>query len=177
MEYFTRINTDTDLNMQDVFSAGKETVTQMEGQAIFSYTYEWKAKVEKLSASPTIKIKRQRIFCANQTKHNCLKQYKNIYLHQKLLNWRSFQILIIISLMVVLFCNVYGEKKDPPVDQLLRCIHRSLWITMVRPLLSLMDILEDQVQKTNPISDSAPKLQIRLIYQLQHNLLDKRFPC
>ena len=32
--------------------------------------------------------------------------------------------------------------------------------------------------KTMPISDGAPKLQIRLIYQLQHNLLEKRgFPC
>ena len=45
---------------------------------------------------------------------------------------------------------------------------------MVRPLLSLMDILKDQVQKTMSISDGAPKLQIRLIYQLQHNLLEKR---
>ena len=35
----------------------------------------------------------------------------------------------------------------------------------------LMDILKDQVQKTMSISD---KLQIRLIYQLQHNLLEKR---
>ena len=31
----TQINTDTDVNVQDLFSAGKETVTQMEGQAIF----------------------------------------------------------------------------------------------------------------------------------------------
>ena len=45
---------------------------------------------------------------------------------------------------------------------------------MVRPLLSLMDILGDQVQKAMPISDGAPKLQIRLIYQLQHNLLGKK---
>ena len=45
---------------------------------------------------------------------------------------------------------------------------------MVRPLLSLMDILKDQVQKTMPISNGAPKLQIRLIYQLQHNLLEKK---
>ena len=29
------INTNTDVNVQDLFSAGKETVTQMEGQAIF----------------------------------------------------------------------------------------------------------------------------------------------
>ena len=53
---FTGINTDTDVNVQDLFRAGKETVTQMEGQAIFSYTYEWKAQVETLSVSPTIKI-------------------------------------------------------------------------------------------------------------------------
>ena len=45
---------------------------------------------------------------------------------------------------------------------------------MVRPLLSLMDILKDQVQKTTSISDGAPRLQIRLIYQLQHNLLEKK---
>ena len=37
-----------------------------------------------------------------------------------------------------------------------------------------MAILKDQVQKTMPISEGAPKLQIRLIYQLQHNLLEKK---
>ena len=46
------------------------------------------------------------------------------------------QRLIIMSLMVVLFCDVSCGKKDPPIDQLLRCMHRSLWIIMVRPLLS-----------------------------------------
>ena len=36
-------------------------------------------------------------------------------------------------------------------------------------------ILKDQVQKIMSSSDGAPKLQIRLIYQLQHkNLLGKR---
>ena len=56
----TGINTDTesDANVQDLFGVVKEAVKQMEGQAIFSYTYEWKAIVETLSlaASPTIKI-------------------------------------------------------------------------------------------------------------------------
>ena len=50
------INTNTDVNVQDLFSAGKETVTHMEGQAIFSYTYKRKAKVKTLAASCTIKI-------------------------------------------------------------------------------------------------------------------------
>ena len=49
-------NADTDVNVQELFSAGKETVTHMEGQAIFSYTYKWKAKVKTLAASRTIKI-------------------------------------------------------------------------------------------------------------------------
>ena len=40
----TGINDDSDVNVQDLFSAGKETVTQMERQAIFSYTYKQKAK-------------------------------------------------------------------------------------------------------------------------------------
>ena len=133
--------------MQDLFSAGKETVTQMEGQAIFFYTYKRKVKVKTLAASCTIKITEdqtidptslfQRFLVTSQPgelgldevlhyelsphppnlfeaknvlrkpdKHNCLKQYENIYLHQKLLNWRQFQRLIIMSLMVVLFCNV-----------------------------------------------------------------------
>ena len=52
----TGTNSDTDVNVQDLFSAGKETVTHMEGQAIFSYTYKWKAKVKTLAASRTIKI-------------------------------------------------------------------------------------------------------------------------
>ena len=52
----TGINADTDVNVQDLFSADKETVTQMEGQAIFSYTYKRKAKVKTLAASRTIKI-------------------------------------------------------------------------------------------------------------------------
>ena len=50
------INADTDVNVQDLFSAGKETVTHMEGQAIFSYTYKQKAKVKTLTASRTMKI-------------------------------------------------------------------------------------------------------------------------
>ena len=50
------INADTDVNVQDLFSAGKETVTHMEGQAIFSYTYKRKAKVKTLAASRTMKI-------------------------------------------------------------------------------------------------------------------------
>ena len=41
---------------KDLFSAGKGTVTHMEGQAIFSYTYKRKAKVKTLAASRTIKI-------------------------------------------------------------------------------------------------------------------------
>ena len=45
-----------DVNAQDLFSAGKETVTHMEGQAIFSYTYKRKVKVKTLAASHTIKI-------------------------------------------------------------------------------------------------------------------------
>ena len=52
----TGINADMDVNVQDLFSAGKETVTQMEGQAIFSYTYKWKAKVKTLAASRTVRI-------------------------------------------------------------------------------------------------------------------------
>ena len=52
----TGINADTDVNVQDLFSAGKETVTHMEGQVIFSYTYKRKAKVKTLAASRTIKI-------------------------------------------------------------------------------------------------------------------------
>ena len=39
----TGINADSDVNVQDL-SAGKETVTQMKGEAIFSYTYKQKAK-------------------------------------------------------------------------------------------------------------------------------------
>ena len=42
-DIITGINTDTDVNEQDLFSAGKETVTEIEGQAISSYTHEWKA--------------------------------------------------------------------------------------------------------------------------------------
>ena len=144
----TGINADPDVNVQDLFSAGKETVTQMEGQAIFSYTYKQKAKdtcsiylalSRSLRTKPLILLYYcfkdsslypnlessawmrffimnshhihqvsliQRIFCSNQTKHNCLKQYENIYLHQKLLNWRQFQRLIIMSLTVVLFYDV-----------------------------------------------------------------------
>ena len=52
----TGINADTDVNVQDLFGAGKETVTHMEGQAIFSYTYKQKAKVKTLAASRTINI-------------------------------------------------------------------------------------------------------------------------
>ena len=52
----TVINADTDVNVQDLYSAGTETVTHMEGQAIFSYTYKWKAKVKTLAAPRTIKI-------------------------------------------------------------------------------------------------------------------------
>ena len=55
-DIITGINAYTDVNVQDLFSAGKETVTHMEGQAIFSYTYKWKAKVKTLAASRTIKI-------------------------------------------------------------------------------------------------------------------------
>ena len=40
----TGINADSDVNVQDLFSTGKETVTQVEGQAIFSYTHKQKAK-------------------------------------------------------------------------------------------------------------------------------------
>ena len=40
----TGINANTDVNVQDLFSAGKETVTHMEAQAIFSYTYNGRLK-------------------------------------------------------------------------------------------------------------------------------------
>ena len=40
----TGINANTDVNVQDLCSAGKETVTHMEGQAIFSYTYKRRLK-------------------------------------------------------------------------------------------------------------------------------------
>ena len=52
----TGINVSMDVNVQDLFSAGKKTVTHMEGQAIFSYTCKRKAKVKTLAASRTIKI-------------------------------------------------------------------------------------------------------------------------
>ena len=39
-----RINVDMDVNVQDLFSAVKETVTHMEGQAIFSYTTNGRLK-------------------------------------------------------------------------------------------------------------------------------------
>ena len=42
--------------MQDFFSAGKDTVTQMEGQAVFSYSYERKAKLKTFTAGQTIKV-------------------------------------------------------------------------------------------------------------------------
>ena len=52
----TGINADKDVNVQNLFSARKETVRQMEGQVIFSYTYKRKAKVKTLAASRTLKI-------------------------------------------------------------------------------------------------------------------------
>ena len=50
------INADEDVNVQNHFKVGKDTVKQMEGQAVFSYSFKRKARVKTLASARTVKV-------------------------------------------------------------------------------------------------------------------------
>lgn len=52
----TGINADKDVNVQDLFILGRDTVKHMEGQSVFSYSYKRKTKVKTLAAARAIKV-------------------------------------------------------------------------------------------------------------------------
>ena len=52
----TGINADKDVNVQDLFIVGRDTVKHMEGQSALSYSYKCKNKVKTLAAARTIKV-------------------------------------------------------------------------------------------------------------------------
>ena len=116
---------------------------------------------------------RQRIFCSNQTKHNCLKQYDNIYLHQKLLNWRQFHRLIIMSLMVRL------KWKERSTYRSIAEMYASFTVDNYGKATVVCDGYTGRPStKDNAHQRRCPQVTNRLIYQLQHNLLEKRgLPC
>ena len=52
----TGINADGDVNVQDLFVVGRDTVKHMEGQSVFSYSYKRKFKVKTLASARAIKV-------------------------------------------------------------------------------------------------------------------------
>ena len=52
----TGINADDDVNVQNLFEIGNAVVKEMEGQAIFSYSYSRKSKVKTLAVSRYIRV-------------------------------------------------------------------------------------------------------------------------
>ena len=52
----TGINADKDVNVQDLFIVGRDTVKQMEGQSVFSYLFKRKSKVKTLASARAIKV-------------------------------------------------------------------------------------------------------------------------
>ena len=49
----TGINADKDVNVQDLFIVGRDTVKHMQGRSVFSYSYKRKNKVKTLAAART----------------------------------------------------------------------------------------------------------------------------
>ena len=56
----TGINADEDVNFQDLFDLGRDTVKQMGGQSVFSYLYKRTNKVKTLASARAIKVTNDR---------------------------------------------------------------------------------------------------------------------
>ena len=52
----TGINADKDVNVQYLFVVGRDTVNQMKGQSVFSYSYKRTNKGKMLASARTIKV-------------------------------------------------------------------------------------------------------------------------
>ena len=56
----TGINADDDVNVHDLFTVGRATVTKMEGQFIFSYSHKRNTKVKTLASARAVKVAEDR---------------------------------------------------------------------------------------------------------------------
>ena len=54
----TGLNAETNINVQELFNVGRNTVKNMEGQSVFSYSYKRENKVKTLASGRVIKVTR-----------------------------------------------------------------------------------------------------------------------
>ena len=52
----TGLNAETNINVQDLFNVGRNTVKNTEGQSVFNYSYKRKNKFKTLASGPVIKV-------------------------------------------------------------------------------------------------------------------------
>jgi hypothetical protein len=56
----TGINADDDVNVHDLFTVGRDTVSKMESQLIFSYSHKRNTKVKTLASAKAVKVAEDR---------------------------------------------------------------------------------------------------------------------
>ena len=56
----TGINADTNVNVQNLFIVGRDAVTKVEGQALFSYSHKRTNAVKALPSNRTVTVYKQR---------------------------------------------------------------------------------------------------------------------
>ena len=79
----TGINADEDVNVQDLFIVGRNTVKKMEGQSVFSYSHKRNTAVRTLSSARAVKVTKdqtidqarfQRFLVVSQSGNLCLDE-------------------------------------------------------------------------------------------------------